>query len=260
MEANESSIYTKLAPLYDVLMGDVDYESWADFIDEIMQTHHREPVDVMEIACGTGSVIVSLGELECYNLTGTDLSPAMIEVAKQKAIDYDVHIDFEAKSFLELDYVNQFDCVYSVFDSVNYLHTPEEMLQMFENVARALKPGGLYIFDFSTPKNSLQAVDHLNEAEGERGNFRFFRKSHYHPHTRIHYNEFEIDELDPSTKKVIHTWKETHKQRAYTLKEMLSILEQTSYHQLAKYDGFDLIEATDNSARVTMVLQWQKTQ
>lgn len=260
MEAKETNIYSKLAPLYDVLMGDVDYESWADFIDDIMQTHHKNPVDVLEIACGTGSVIISLGELECYNLTGTDLSPSMIEVAKQKAADFEVNVDFAAKSFAQLDYENQFDCVYSVFDSVNYLHTHEEMLEMLKNVERALKPGGIFIFDFSTPKNSIQSVEHLNEAEGERGNFRYYRTSQYHPHSRIHYNTFEIDELDPSTKKIIHTYKETHQQRAYTLNEMLSILEQTSYHQLAKYDGFDLVEATENSARVTMVLQWQKTQ
>ena len=260
MEAKDTEIYSKLAPLYDILMGDVDYESWADFIDEIMQTHHPEPIDVLEIACGTGSVLVSLAELECYKLTGTDLSPEMIEMAKKKAVDFDVTVDFEAKSFANLDYENRFDCVYSVFDSVNYLHTSEEMLQLFDNVANALKPGGIFIFDFSTPKNSIQSVEFLNEAEGERGNFRFYRTSRYHPHTKQHFNEFEIDERDPDTGKIIHTYKETHVQRAYTLHEMLSILEQTSYHQLAKYDGFDLIQATDNSARVTMVLQWQKTQ
>lgn len=260
MPAQNVDIYTKLAPLYDELMGDVDYESWADYIDELMQLHHPNPVDVLEIACGTGSVCISLAELECYRLTGTDLSPAMIEEARKKARIYEVDIQFEAKSFTELDYHSEFDCVYSVFDSVNYLLTPKEIQQMLENVQNALRPGGIFIFDFSTPKNSLESVDYLNEAQGERGHMRFYRISRYDPKQRIHYNEFEIDELDPNHNRVINTFHETHRQRAYTLQEMLSILKQTSYHLVAKYDGFDLIEATENSARVTIILQCQNIQ
>ncbi len=260
MEPKATGVYSKLAQLYDTLMGDVDYESWADYIDEIMQTHHPDPIDVMEAACGTGSVILSLAELECYRLTGTDMSADMIEVARRKAVEMEYNVPFEAYAFKDLPYQNKFDCVYLVFDSINYLHTDDEILKSVEAIHRSLKPGGLLIFDFSTPKNSLESVDHLNEAEGERGNIRFFRKSWYQPADKIHVNEFEIEELDPSTKKVISTWNETHRQRAYTLSEMLSILDQTSYHLVAKYDGFDLVEADENSTRVTIVLRCQKTQ
>ncbi|MBO6795116.1 MAG: class I SAM-dependent methyltransferase [Balneolaceae bacterium] len=260
MEPKATGLYSKLAQLYDTLMGDVDYESWADYIDEIMQTHHPDPFDVMEAACGTGSVILSLAELECYRLTGTDMSEEMVQVARQKAEDMEYNVPFEAYAFKDLPYQNQFDCVYSVFDSINYLHSENEILKSLEAIHRSLKPGGLFIFDFSTPKNSLESVDYLNEAEGERGNIRFFRKSWYQPDDKIHVNDFEIEELDPSTKKVISMWNETHRQRAYTLSEMLSILDQTSYHLVAKYDGFDLVEANENSARVTIVLRCQKTQ
>jgi ubiquinone/menaquinone biosynthesis C-methylase UbiE len=260
MEPNSTKEYSKLAKLYDTLMGDVDYESWADYIDEIMQTHHKDPIDVMEAACGTGSVLLSLAELECYRLTGTDKSAEMIEVAKQKAEESEYQIKLEPFSFQDLPYRNTFDCVYSVFDSVNYLHSEEELITSLETIRKTLKPNGLFIFDFSTPKNSLQSVDHLNEAEGESGTLRYFRKSWFTPADKIHVNEFEIEELDLSTKKVISSWTETHRQRAYTLSEMLSILDQTSYHLVAKYDGFDLIEADENSARVTIVLRCQKTQ
>ena len=260
MASDKTPIYSKLAELYDTLMGDVDYESWADYIDEVMQTHHADPIDVMEVACGTGSVVLSLAELECYQLTGTDLSPAMIDVAKRKATEMEVNVQFEPAAFSELSFENQFDCVYAVFDSINYLHEEREVIEALNAIHRTLKSDGLFIFDFSTPKNSLESVDHLNEAEGERGNLRFFRKSWYQTNEKVHYNEFEIEELNPATKLVTGSWYEMHRQRAYTLSEMLSILEQTPYHLVAKYDGFDLIEADDNSARVTIVLRCQKTQ
>lgn len=59
-------------------------------------------------------------------------------------------------------------------------------------------------------------------------------------------------------KTVADSFQEVHKQRVYSLDEMLSILAQTPYHQVAKYEDFDLVDADENSARVTMVLKCQK--
>ncbi|MEQ9266150.1 MAG: class I SAM-dependent methyltransferase [Balneolaceae bacterium] len=252
-------IYTSLAPLYDILMEDVDYDSWADFIDEILQTHHFDPFDVLELACGTGSLSLSLTELECYKVTGTDLSPAMITVAEQKANQFDLPTRFFPMDFLNINLNERFDAIISVFDSVNYIHEANDIVKMLNSTFELLKPGGLMVFDFSTPKNSMEAVDHLNDEEGDSGKFRYFRSSRYDPIEKIHYNEFDIEELDEETGQVINSYQEIHKQRAYSLDEMLSIVAQTSYHLVAKYDGFDLIPADENSARVTIVLRCQTT-
>lgn len=260
MKPEEKEIYTSLAPLYDTLMGDVDYESWADFIDEIMQTHHFDPIDILELACGTGSLALSLSELDCYSITATDLSPAMIEVARQKAAEFELNVDFFPMNYLNIDIHKKFDCIYTVFDSVNYLKQTSEIRDFLNNTHSILKQGGLLIYDFSTPKNSLESVDFLNNEEGDTGSFRYFRNSRYDAIEKIHYNEFEIEEIDKETGKVINSFHETHTQRAYSLDEMLSIVEQTPYHLVAKYAGFDLIDANENSARVTMVLKCQTQQ
>ncbi|MEX0845825.1 MAG: class I SAM-dependent methyltransferase, partial [Balneolaceae bacterium] len=133
-----------------------------------------------------------------------------------------------------------------------------EILKMLKGTQEILKPGGLLIFDFSTPQNSLEAVDYLNNEEGSFGRYRYFRTSRYNPDDSFHYNEFEIDEMSADGKTVLRSFNEIHKQRIYSLKEMLSILEQTSYHQVAKYEGFDLVNADDKSTRITMVLRCQK--
>ncbi len=260
MKARHKEIYTSLAPVYDTLMADVDYESWGDFIDEIIQTHHHNPIDILELACGTGSLSISLAELECYNITGTDLSPDMIEIARDKASKFEVEAEFFPMNYLDISFENKFDCIFTVFDSVNYLREESELLTFLQRTHRSLRTGGLLIFDFSTPRNSMESVDYLNENEGDTGQFRFYRTSRYDAKQKIHYNEFEIEELDPKTGKVINTFFEQHKQRAYSLSEVLSIVEQSPYHLVAKYDGFDLIDATENSARVTMVLRCQTPQ
>lgn len=260
MKTEQTQIYSVLAELYDTLMKDVDYEMWADFIDEIIQTHHPDPINVMEMACGTGAIALCLDELNAYDLTATDQSPAMVEKARQKAAEQEADVQFDTLDFKDIKGESEYDIVFSVFDSVNYLHTEEDVLKMLRGTQKILRPGGLLIFDFSTPQNSLEAVDYLNNEEGSFGSYRYFRESRYEPKEQFHFNEFDIDEMADDGKTVLRSFQEIHQQRIYSLKEMLSILDQTSYHQVAKYEGFDLVEADENSTRVTMVLRCQKQQ
>ncbi|HCI72754.1 MAG TPA: class I SAM-dependent methyltransferase [Balneola sp.] len=254
----ETDNYSNLAPLYDKLMENVDYESWADYIDEIIQEHHPEAEKVLELACGTGSVAISLEELGYYEITAGDLSPHMIEVAKEKASKVDSAVQFKTLDFLNINIEDEFDVIFSVFDSVNYLQTESEVKIMLDECRKLLKEDGLLIFDFSTPLNSMEAVDHLNNEEAEVKSLRFFRTSEYDAINKIHTNTFEIEQLSEDKKEIISSFKEVHKQRIYSLEEMLSILKQTPYHLVAKYGDFDLIDADENSARITLVLKCQK--
>lgn len=256
----KANIYTSLAPLYDRLMIDVDYESWADYIDEIFQLHHPYPEKLLELACGTGSLAISLDGFGYYQITATDLSAEMVEIAQLKAAEAEVDVQFRPMNFLNIDIDETFDGIYSVFDSINYLHDASQILEMLKQCERVLKPGGLLVFDFSTPKNSMEAVDYLNNEEATSGRFRFYRKSRYDHKNRMHYNEFDIEELAADGKTVISELKEVHEQRIYSLQEILEIVDQTSYHLVAKYGDFDLLDANEESARVTIVLRCQKTQ
>jgi len=260
VKTEQTEIYSALAHLYDTLMKDVDYEMWADFIDEVIQTHHPAPIEVMEMACGTGAIVLCLSELDEYKLTATDQSDAMVEKARQKAAEQEADVQFHTMDFRDINSNKKYDVIFSVFDSVNYLHNEADILKMLQGCQSILKPGGLLIYDFSTPQNSLEAVDYLNNEEGSFGSYRYFRESRYEPGEQFHYNEFDIEELAEDGKTVIRSFNEVHKQRIYSLQEMLSILEQTSYHQVAKYEGFDLVDADENSTRITMVLRCQKQQ
>jgi 2-polyprenyl-3-methyl-5-hydroxy-6-metoxy-1,4-benzoquinol methylase len=162
VKTEKTEIYSVLAHLYDTLMADVDYEMWADFIDEVILTHHSNPGDVLELACGTGAISLSLANLDEYELTATDFSVAMIEKARQKAAEQEADIQFHTMDFTDIKSTKSYDIIFSVFDSVNYLHSSDEIKKMLNGCWDILKPGGLLIFDFSTPQNSLEAVDYLN--------------------------------------------------------------------------------------------------
>lgn len=256
MKGTKSPEYSKLAYIYDTIMEDVDYEVWADFIDEIIQTNHPDPISILELACGTGSMALSLDELMCYHIVATDKSAHMIEIAREKGRQQRSNVEFEVMDFLDIDLDRTFDVVVSTFDSVNYLHKPRDIVHMLSEVKKVLAPESIFVFDFTTPKNSIRSIKYLNNEEGYApGNYRFFRKSSYDPQNCIHYNSFDIEKLDDDGETVLEKFHEVHKQKIYTLTEMLDIIDETEYTLLAKYDGFDLVEADESSLRITMVLQ-----
>jgi len=255
-ERDQNQLYHTLAYIYDEVMEEVNYEAWADFIDEVIHTHHAHPYKMLELACGTGTMSISLEELGDYEIVATDKSPVMIEMARQKKRESWSKIRFEVQDFLNIQLDEQFDVVFCVFDSINYLHEPDQIHQLFREVQNVLKPDGIFIFDFTTPRNSVKAIDFLNNEEGHAPNhYRFFRRSEYDARKQIHYNIFDIEKMDVDDKKVVNRHQEVHEQRIYTLREMMNIIDASDYKILAKYDGFDLVEANDKSLRITMVLQ-----
>lgn len=256
MNTIEQPEYTKLADIYDAVMEDVNYELWADFIDAIILKHHPKPKTILELACGTGSLSLFLDELECYDILATDKSLPMIEKARKKNEAMQCNVDFEVMDFLDIDVDRTFDIVVSIFDSVNYLQTSDEVLRFLEEVQKVLAPESLLVFDFTTPKNSIQAIDYLNNEEGyTEDNHRFFRQSTYDAGQQIHKNEFKIEKLADDQETVLQQFRETHLQKIYTLQQMLDIINQTAYNIVAKYSGFEFEEADEQSLRITMVLQ-----
>lgn len=257
--AMTSPPYHVLAKVYDRVMDDIDYEEWADFIDTLMQTHHPEPRHLLELACGTGTAAYYLDELECYEILATDASEEMIETARQKYGQGYPYLNFRVMDFNNIDLDQKFDVVYCLFDSINYLHHQRQLLGLFEDITRVLEPGGLFIFDFTTPRNSRQAVKTLNMDSGETDDgTKFLRESKYDEERSMHINRFTIKEWDKS-KNEYNIWEEVHEQRIYTLAEMLEVVEQSQLQLLAKYSGFELVDADNSTLRITMVLQWPKT-
>ncbi len=256
MKSTYKPEYTKLADIYDVVMEDVNYDLWADFIDAIILKHHPDTKSVLELACGTGSLALSLDELECYDIVATDKSPQMIEKARKKNEALRCSVDFQVMDFLDITMNQKFDVVFSVFDSINYMHTPNQIKKFLDEVQKVLTPKSLLIYDFTTPKNSIQAIDYLDNEEGYAdNNLRFFRKSSYDANAKTHKNEFMIEKLADDQETVLEQFREVHQQKIYTLQEMLDIIDQTAYNIRAKYSGFEFEEADERSLRITMVLQ-----
>jgi len=250
-----SRSYSVLAEIYDAVMKDVDYEVWTDYIDEIIMMHHHEARDVLELACGTGTMALSMEELGYYNITATDLSPEMIEKAKKKARKAESDVHFQTLDFLNIDLDKTFDAVFMVFDSLNYLHSKDELLTLHEQVYNVLRPNGIFVYDFTTPRNSKKAIRYLNdEQDTVNDRYTYHRSSQYDENSRIHTNTFDIKKIGRNAS-ASSSFREEHQQKIYTMDEIMPVVEESPFRLLKAYDGFELQPAHKRSLRITMVLR-----
>ncbi|CAN5252317.1 class I SAM-dependent methyltransferase [soil metagenome] len=251
-----SKEYSVLSEIYDAVMHDVDYETWADYIDEIIMRHHHEAEDLLELACGTGTMALSMEEMGYYTITATDISADMIQKAIKKGNEANSNVEFQTLDFLNIKLDKKFDAVYMVFDSLNYLHNKDDILTLHNQVYNVLKPGGIFVYDFTTPRNSRKAIHYLNEEKDTVNDmFSYYRTSQYDDELKIHTNIFDIQRLNNSNPDVIENYREEHRQRIYTMNEIYPIVQESPFNLVKAYDGFELKPAHKRSLRITMVLR-----
>jgi len=134
--------YARFAPFYDAAMDDPTPR--AARVTEWIGRHHPDAASVLELGCGTGSVLARLSGIE--SLTGLDRSPEMLAVARRKVPRARLFEGDMASFRLE----EQFDVVVCVFDSLNHLLSLDAWRSMFRAVYEHLRPRGLFIFDVNT--------------------------------------------------------------------------------------------------------------
>jgi SAM-dependent methyltransferase len=113
------------------------------------------PMRILDLACGFGRHANRLAVLG-HSVTGVDFTPGFLEIARQKAAEMGVQVDYRQGDMRQLGFVEEFDRVLLLFTSFGYFED-DENAQVLENMARALKPGGLLGFD--TPNRDVIVKD-----------------------------------------------------------------------------------------------------
>lgn len=236
--------YTRLAPVYDAVMEHVDYAHWARYAHQCLQ-RHADPTSILELGAGTGALALELQPLGDYDYLATDGAAAMVDIAREKVAAHDVPARCAVMDFTAIDVDEPFDAVVLLYDGLNYLREPEALQALFGGVHDALRPGGIFLFDQSTPVNSINNAELFHD-EGEAGGITYVRHSTYDAATRQHRTTFDLT-VDG------RTYRERHVQRAYTREEILGHLATSPLEEVAAYDGFSTDSATDASERIHWV-------
>ena len=118
----------------------------------------RSSGPVLELACGSGRLTIPIARLG-LDVTGVDLSTAMLEAARAKAAAAGVRVEFIGGDMRSFDLPQRYAAILIAGNSLVHLLSVEELTQCLRSVRRHLAPGGRLIFDISNPDLALLERD-----------------------------------------------------------------------------------------------------
>ena len=122
----------------------------------IQQTHIREGQQILDLACGTGTLAIRIKQIEPrVTVTGVDGDPAILDLAVSKTRRAEISIRFDNALSWQLPYPSaHFDRIVS---SLFFHHLSwDEKRRTAAELLRVLKPGGeLHVADWGPANNLL---------------------------------------------------------------------------------------------------------
>ncbi len=245
MSAPPPSQFTDVAEVYDSLMAVVPYRHWVSYVERIWDRFEYCAATVLDLACGTGNVALEL-ERRGYQVTGVDNSAAMLRQARAKPARSARFLLQDARS---LHLPELFDACVCLFDSLNYLLTPEDLGAALAGVSRSLRRHGLFVFDVNTIR-ALERGMFTQEGHGADPSLSYVWRSEYDPETQLCRIAMRFQVQTPTGTREFH---ETHLQRGYPLAEIRALLESATLEVLGIYQSFGFRPATEGSDRAYFV-------
>ncbi len=255
--ANE---FTLLPRYYDDLMRDVPYKMWVRYIVDLLRkldasfTFKR----VLELACGTGTIALEFALRGC-EVVGVDISPGMVQVAREKArkLGLTKKTRFYVQDISELDLPDEapFDLALCLFDSLNYITDPDRLSQVFVRTLPHIRPGGYFVFDLNSElalRENLFDQDNLSVDE-EKTPIYYFWRSQYYESERL----CRVD-MWFAVKDERGDWlrfKEVHWQRAYSIEEVREMAEKAGWEWVKVLDAYTYRPPHEESERWYFVLR-----
>ncbi len=249
-------VYRDFANLY--MKGDYPRFSvrMATLLPPILKHLRAEPREVLDLACGEGSFAVALAG-RGYSVAGVDSSAAMLRLAREKAAEAGLPVEFLEQDMRALSLERRFDLVTCWYDSLNYLLRVDDLKACYSAVHGSLKPGGLFMFDMNTVYGLgvLWQRRPCEICQDTGGVFEVHRKAY----------DFESNiatMIITGFMKTGDAWvrvDEEHQERGYTLGEIHSGLRASGFEIAATWDNpEDMSDPKPESGRIWVVARRPK--
>lgn len=138
---DEKRFWDKGAVKYDRWIENSFDEQYRVFRKRI-KSYIRSDDEILEIGCGTGDISFQVAPL-CKKVTGTDISPEMIAIARSKLADGDYpNLSFSVEDAYKLPFP---DAAFHKVICVNALQTMKEPERVVREARRVLKNNGEFI-------------------------------------------------------------------------------------------------------------------
>lgn len=241
-------MYKEFAYIYDDLTYDVDYKKWYEYIMKILEINNKKPIDILEMACGTGKLSAYFLEAD-YNMTCFDISEDMLAVAENKLREYK-NLKLLHQDMVEFSNPNSYDLIISNCDSINYILEDEDLLQTFINARENLREDGIFIFDINSSYKLKNILGNNIFIENTEDIFYTWENFLYEEEKIVEfYLNFFVREEENKYKR----FSEEHIERIYEINEILLILEKAGFKNVKYYETFELNEPNNYTNRITFV-------
>lgn len=136
--------YIEFAEKYDYMMSDDGARS--DFFRQLFEKHHIE--SLLDCSCGTGNDLIMFSSI-VKEVTGSDLSEAMLTVAKKKIEIDKNHIATKKADFRNLQSygLTGYDAIVCLSSSICEIHDDKNVIKALKSMYESLKSDGILIID-----------------------------------------------------------------------------------------------------------------
>ncbi len=249
--------YDIIAGVYDKLNKDIDYKSWADFLEAQFDRYLGcRPSLVLDLACGTGSMTAELA-VRGYDMIGVDGSEQMLSFATERAYvnfgeedEYRLPILYLLQDMRSFELYGTVGAVVCCLDSINYLTGDGDLEKCFRTVHNYLDPDGVFLFDVNSEykfNNIYGSNSYILEDEIDGGSVFCGWQNFYNAETRL--CDFYLTLFSETEDGKYIREEEQQRERMYKLSELKEALEGCGFEFLGAFSDYDFGEVKEDSER-----------
>lgn len=248
--------YESFAEVYDLFMDEVPYDEWSENIISILNKNNIKDGLVADLGCGTGQITRRLAKAG-YDMTGIDLSYEMLMKAMNIGSDVDEvksenEILYLCQDMREFELYGTMAAIVSVCDSMNYLTSYDDLVQVLKLCNNYLDPKGIFVFDVNTEYKYSELLSDNVIAEN-RDNASFIWENEYDVETKNNYYYLTIyAENEDGT---YDRFEEEHIQHAFSVDEIKQAVVDAGMELVDILDVATMGEVQEDSERLYFVVR-----
>ena len=124
-----SNQYTALSKFYEKILLDNEYDSWTDYIVNLLKTQTNSKSG-LDVACGSGILTRKLKKAG-FSVIGVDNSADMLNVAQKIATENGLNINFLKQDMRLLKSFEKVGFITVINDGINYI-SQKDLLKTFK--------------------------------------------------------------------------------------------------------------------------------
>jgi ubiquinone/menaquinone biosynthesis C-methylase UbiE len=214
-----------------------------DFIESVLNLPKGSRI--LDLACGFGRQTIPLAK-RGYLMTGLDYTSMFLEIARKKAEEEKLKIDFVQGDMRKIPFRNHFDGIVNYFTSFGFF-SDEENFETLKEVSQALKPQGKFLLEIMNREALIK---------------NFHKTAWYRVGENVFVlNEYELDLLTGrlKVKRIIMDEKRKREKyfdiRIYPLHEISSLLQNAGLKVMETYGKWDMTPYSLTSPRMAVISQ-----